>query len=64
MREYIDIIRFNVGDSITLEYREGEQTNTVLSVRGGGQSAGSPDADHVGAGDSDADHPTADGSAQ
>lgn len=62
--EYIDIIRFNVGDSITLEYREGEQTNTVLSVRGGGQSAGSPDADHAGAGDSDADHPTADGSAQ
>lgn len=30
--DYIDIIRYNVGDEITVEYKEGEDRNTVLSV--------------------------------
>lgn len=32
--DFIDIIRYNVGDEVTIEYREGEQTNTVLSLNG------------------------------
>ena len=31
---FIDIIRYNAGDEVTIEYREGEQTNTVLSLNG------------------------------
>lgn len=31
--DYIDIIRYNVGDEITVEYKEGEDRNTVLSVK-------------------------------
>ncbi len=30
--DYIDVIRYNVGDHVTIEYKEGEETNTVLSV--------------------------------
>ena len=30
--DYIDVIRYNVGDYVTIEYKEGEETNTVLSV--------------------------------
>lgn len=30
--DYIDIIKYNVGDEITVEYKEGEDTNTVLSL--------------------------------
>ena len=30
--EYIDVIRYNVGDTVTIEYKEGEETNTVLSI--------------------------------
>lgn len=30
--DYIDIIRYNVGDEITVEYKEGEDRNTVFSV--------------------------------
>ena len=30
--DYIDVIRYNVGDRVTIEYKEGEETNTVLSV--------------------------------
>ena len=32
--DFIDIIRYNVGDEVTIEYRKGEQTNTVLSLNG------------------------------
>ena len=31
--EYIDIIRYDIGQEITMEYKEGEKTNTVLSVK-------------------------------
>ena len=31
--DYIDIIRYNVGDEITMEYKEGVKTNTVLSLK-------------------------------
>lgn len=30
--DYIDIIRYEIGDEIRMEYKEGEQANTVLSV--------------------------------
>lgn len=30
--DYIDIIRYEVGEEITMEYKEGEKTNTVLSL--------------------------------
>ena len=30
--DYIDVIRYNVGDRVTIEYKAGEETNTVLSV--------------------------------
>ena len=30
--DFIDVIRYNVGDEITIEYKEGEETNTVLAV--------------------------------
>ena len=32
--DYIDAIRFDVGDKVTIEYKEGKETNTVLSVNG------------------------------
>ncbi|OUN35985.1 hypothetical protein [Lachnoclostridium sp. An76] len=32
--DFIDIIRYDVGDEITIEYKEGEKSNTVLSVNG------------------------------
>ena len=32
--DYIDVIRFDVGDEVTIEYKEGEETNTVLSMTG------------------------------
>ena len=32
--DFIDIIRYNAGDEVTIEYREGERTNTVLSLNG------------------------------
>ena len=32
--DYIDVIRFDVGDEVTIEYKEGEETNTVLSMNG------------------------------
>ncbi len=32
--DFIDIIRYNVGDEVTVEYKEGDQTNTVLSLNG------------------------------
>ena len=32
--DFIDIIRYNVGDEVTVEYKQGERTNTVLSLSG------------------------------
>lgn len=32
--DFIDIIRYNVGDEVTIEYKEGERSNTVLSLNG------------------------------
>lgn len=32
--EYISIIGYDVGDKVTIEYKEGEDTNTVLSLNG------------------------------
>lgn len=31
--DYIDIIRYEVGQTITIEYKEGERANTVLSLK-------------------------------
>lgn len=31
--DYIEIIKYDVGDEVTLEYKEGTKTNTVLSVK-------------------------------
>ncbi len=38
--DFIDIIRFDAGDEVTIEYKEGEQSNTVLSLNGVGKSDG------------------------
>lgn len=32
--DYIQIIRYDVGDTVTIEYKAGEETNTVLSLDG------------------------------
>ena len=32
--DFIDIIRYNVGDEVTIEYKEGERSNTVLPLNG------------------------------
>ena len=32
--DFIDIIRYNVGDEVTIEYKEGEKSNTVMSLNG------------------------------
>ena len=32
--DFIDIIRYDVGDEVTIGYKEGEKSNTVLSVNG------------------------------
>ena len=32
--DFIDIIRFNVGDEVTVEYKKGKQVDTVLSLNG------------------------------
>lgn len=32
--DFIDIIKYDVGQNITLEYKEGEKANTVLSING------------------------------
>ncbi len=32
--DYIDIIRYNVGDEITIEFKTGEESNLVLSLNG------------------------------
>ncbi|MDY5847011.1 MAG: CvpA family protein [Bariatricus sp.] len=30
--DYIDVIRYEIGDEVTIEYKKGEKTNTVLSM--------------------------------
>ena len=32
--DFIDIIKYNVGDEVTVEYKQGEECNTVLSLNG------------------------------
>lgn len=32
--DFIDIIKYNEGDEVTIEYKEGEETNAVLSLNG------------------------------
>ncbi|MDD3360704.1 MAG: CvpA family protein [Hespellia sp.] len=32
--EFIDIIKYDEGDEVTIEYKEGEESNTVLSLQG------------------------------
>ena len=39
--DFIDIIRYDVGDEVTIEYKEGEQSNTVMSLNGLEKSGGS-----------------------
>lgn len=39
--DFIDIIRFDVGDEVTIEYKEGGQSNTVMSLNGVEKSGGS-----------------------
>ena len=43
--DFIDIIRYNVGDEGTIEYKEGEQSNTVLSLNGVEKAGNAPAAD-------------------
>ena len=31
---FIDIIKYDVGQQVTMEYQEGEKTNVVLSLNG------------------------------
>ena len=38
MVDFIDIIRYDVGDEVTIEYKEGERSNTVLSLNGEGKA--------------------------
>ena len=39
--DFIDIIRYDAGDEVTIEYKEGEQSNTVMSLNGVEKSGGS-----------------------
>ena len=32
--DFIDIIKYDVGDEVTIEYKKGEESNTVLSLNG------------------------------
>ena len=43
--DFIDIIRYNVGDDVTIEYKEGEKSNTVVSLNGAAKSEAAPDSD-------------------
>ena len=31
--DYLDVIRYNAGDKVTMEYKKGETSNTVLSMK-------------------------------
>lgn len=37
--DFIDIIRYDIGDEVTIEYKEGDQSNTVLSLNGAGKAS-------------------------
>lgn len=39
--DFIDIIRYDAGDEVTIEYKEGEQSNTVMSLNGVEKPGGS-----------------------
>lgn len=43
--EYISIIGYDVGDKVTIEYKAGEETNTVLSLNGEEKARVPKDAD-------------------
>ncbi len=47
--DFIDVIRYNEGDEVTLEYKEGEQMNTVLSLNGTEKAENTEDTDDVNA---------------
>ena len=32
--DFLDIIKYNVGDTVTVEYKEDERANSVLSLNG------------------------------
>lgn len=32
--DFIDIVKYNVGDEVTIEYKKGDESNTVLSLNG------------------------------
>ena len=32
--DFIDIIKYEVGEEVTIEYKKGEESNTVLSLNG------------------------------
>ena len=52
--DFIDIIRYDVGDEVAIEYKEGEQSNTVLSLNGVKKAQGT--SAQQGAGNDNADN--------
>lgn len=42
--DYIDVIRFDPGDAVTIEFKEGEDTNTALSVKKAANATEKPDS--------------------
>ena len=42
--DFIDIIKYDVGQEVTLEYKEGENANVVLSLNGEKKETKSDDA--------------------
>ncbi len=40
--DFVDVIRYEEGDSITIEYKKGEKTNTVLSVTSASEAKNAP----------------------
>ncbi len=49
--DFIDIIRYDVGDEVTIEYKEGEQSNTVLSLNGAETERGTSSQQETDSGD-------------
>lgn len=52
--DFIDIIRYDVGDEVAIEYKEGKQSNTVLSLNGVKKAQGT--SAQQGAGNDNADN--------
>lgn len=40
--DFVGIIRYDIGDEVTIEYKKGEETNTVLSLNGESRSVSVP----------------------